>query len=239
MHLVLFDIDGTLITTQGAGMRAFYRAMDDLFGVKVESEVIHPDGKTDPLILRELLQYYNLESLWQDESREAVFASYLRYLDEEMSQAKERGWIRILPGVPDLLDMLSRQSDCCIGLVTGNLEGGARIKLKNAGLDGYFRFGAYGSDSGDRTVITQVGIRRGMQFIAPASVGKAFVIGDTPLDISHGHAAGASVIAVASARYDLNELAEHGPDMLVPDLTSGESILRFMRAAPSIAQRGS
>jgi phosphoglycolate phosphatase len=231
MHLVLFDIDGTLITTQGAGMRAFYRAMDDLFHVKVESEVIHPDGKTDPMILSELLQYFNLGKLWRDENREVVFATYLRYLDEEMSQAKERGRIRILSGVIDLLEMFSRQSDLCLGLVTGNLEDGARIKLRNAGLDGYFRFGGYGSDSGDRTIITQVGIQRGTQLIAPTSVGKAFVIGDTPLDIYHGHAAGASVIAVASARYDLNELAKHEPDMLVPDLTSGESILHFMRSA--------
>ncbi|MBN1569048.1 MAG: HAD hydrolase-like protein [Acidobacteria bacterium] len=229
MLLVLFDVDGTLILTHGAIMRALHRAMNHHFGVPADQAPIQPDGKTDPLILRELLEYFHLEDRWSEATRDLVLSSYLRYLDEEMSEVRDRGLIRILPGVRTFLDMLSAQPDFCIGLVTGNLEEGAGIKLKNAGLDRYFRFGSYGSDSEDRTALTRIGIRRGAQIIAPAPVDGAFVIGDTPLDIRHGHAAGARVVAVASARYGMEELRAHDPDLLVPDLNDAVSLIRFMR----------
>jgi phosphoglycolate phosphatase len=229
MRLVLFDVDGTLISTHGAGMRAFYRAIDKVFNVKVDGEVVRPDGKTDPLILKELLKQFDLEERWRYETRDLLFSTYLDFLDAEMRRVKEQGLIRVLPGVTDLLEKLACQVDFCIGLVTGNLEQGAHIKLKYADLDGYFQFGGYGSDSEDRTVLTRLGIQRGTQIAAPALIEGAFVIGDTPLDIYHGHAAGACAIAVASARYGMDELRGHGPDLLVPDLTAGDSIIRFMR----------
>ncbi len=230
MRLVLFDVDGTLISTGGAGMRAFYRALRLIFDVEVNGEVIRPDGKTDPLILKELLTCLGLADRWCNETEKALFSSYLSFLDEEMNRAKERGLIRILPGVLNLLEMLSSQPDFCMGLVTGNLERGARLKLDKAGLSGYFRFGGYGSDSEDRTTLIRIGIQRGLRFVAPAPVEGAFVIGDTPFDISHGRAAGASVIAVASARYGMNDLGSHYPDLLIPDLTPGERIIQFMRS---------
>ncbi len=228
MRLVLFDVDGTLISTRGAGMRAFYRALESLFGVKVNEAAIRPDGKTDPLILKELLASLNLVDRWSDTTQETLFSSYLGYLEEEMSRAKERGLIRVLPGVVDLLEALSRRTGFSLGLVTGNLEKGASIKLEKAGLDSYFRFGGYGSDSEDRTTLTRIGIRRGVRVVAPEPVEGAFIIGDTPLDIVHGHAAGASVIAVASARYSTDDLGMHNPDLLVSDLTGTESIISFM-----------
>ena len=122
MKLVLFDVDGTLISTKGAGMRAFYRALQSVFDIRVESEVIRPDGKTDPLILRELLSYFGLAEHWCKEARAKLFAEYLRCLEDEMSQAKSRGLIRILPGVLNLLQSLQSQEDLAVGLVTGNLE---------------------------------------------------------------------------------------------------------------------
>jgi phosphoglycolate phosphatase-like HAD superfamily hydrolase len=231
MRLVLFDVDGTLILTGGAGMRAYYRAMHSVFDIKVDGEFIRPDGKTDPLIAKELLAHFNLMDRWCDSSRDALFASYLGYLEEEMCRARDDGLIRVLPGVENLLQRLSGQADLGVGLVTGNLEQGARIKLEKAGLYGYFRFGGYGSDSEDRTAITRIGIQRGIQFAAPAPVEAAFVIGDTPLDIIHGRAAGAKVIAVASARYNLDDLQSYQPDMLLSDLTLSESVIAFMRSA--------
>jgi phosphoglycolate phosphatase len=229
MRLVLFDVDGTLISTRGAGMKAFYRALKHIFDVDVNEEVIRPDGKTDPLILKELLAYFNLAGKWQDKTANDLFSSYLAYLEEEMGHAREEGLIKVLPGVVELLRTLSGQQDFCVGLVTGNLEKGAYIKLENAGLNGYFRFGGYGSDFEDRTVLTQIGIRRGTQAVAPQAVENSFVIGDTPLDILHGHAAGADVIAVASAKYSMEELHAESPDLLVPDLTSAAEIIGFMR----------
>ena len=229
MRLVLFDIDGTLITTGHAGMRAYYRALKSVFEVTVEGELIRPDGKTDPLIARELLAHFGLADRWCDASREALFSSYLECLEEEMCRAKDGGLIRILPGVENLLEKLSGQNDFAVGLVTGNLEMGARIKLEKAGLYRHFRFGGYGSDSEDRTDLTRIGIRRGTRLVAPAFVEGAFIVGDTPLDVIHGHAAGAFVIAVASARYNLSDLEPYQPDLLVPDLKPAESIISFMR----------
>lgn len=233
MRLVLFDIDGTLILTGGAGMRAFYRAMRHVFGIAVESEVVRPDGKTDPLIAKELLAYFSQGDRWNDESRNALFSCYLSYLEKEMNEARDSGSIRVLPGVAKLLETLVPQPDFALGLVTGNLEEGARIKLEKAGLDSYFRFGAYGSDCENRTTLIRLGIQRGVQLIAPTLVEGAFVIGDTPLDIIHGHTAGACVIAVASAKYTVDDLRPHKPDLLVPDLTQADSIICFMRTWPA------
>jgi phosphoglycolate phosphatase len=232
MRLVLFDIDGTLITTGHAGMRAYYRALGSVFSVSVDGASIKPDGKTDPLIAKELLACAGLAHLWSEDVSVALFGSYVGYLEEEMDKAKEDGQIRILPGVIDLLEVLSRQPDFSMGLVTGNLEKGAQIKLEKAGLGHFFRFGGYGSDFEDRTGLTRVGIERGIRFVAPAPVEAAFIIGDTPFDIIHGRAAGADVIAVASARYSLRDLEPYKPELLVPDLTQTDQIIEFMRCSP-------
>jgi phosphoglycolate phosphatase len=229
MNLVLFDIDGTLISTGGAGMRAFYRALRDIFDIDADRPVLRPDGKTDPLIAKELIASLGLEDQWNDIIQERLFSFYLNHLEDEMRRAKEAGLIRVLPGVANLLETLSGQPDFCVGLVTGNLEKGARIKLDWAGLNQYFRFGGYGSDSGDRTALIRIGIQRGTQVVAPTPVEEVFVIGDTPLDIQHGRAAGAKVIAVASARYDLNDLGFHNPDLLISNLLPLNAIVQFMR----------
>lgn len=229
MHLVLFDIDGTLILTGGAGMRAFYRALHDIFHVQAGNSVFRPDGKTDPLIAKELLAGFGIEDQWCGKSQEALFSSYLNHLEDEMGRAKEEGLIRVLPGVVNLLETLSSQPDFCVGLVTGNLEKGAHIKLDWAGLSQYFRFGGYGSDSEDRTELIRLSIQKGIQAAAPIPVNDVFVIGDTPLDIDHGRAAGAKVIAVASAGYNLDELGFHDPDLLLSNLLPLDTIIQFMR----------
>jgi phosphoglycolate phosphatase-like HAD superfamily hydrolase len=229
MRLALFDIDGTLILTGGAGMRAFYRAVQQVFGIRVDREVVNPDGKTDPLIAKGLLEHFGQSERWNDESRAQLFAAYLELLEEEMWKARARGTIRILPGVMELLDQLAADRGFVIGLVTGNLEQGARIKLAAAGLAGYFAFGGYGSDSEDRTTLIRAAILRGTRMVAPAPVARAFVLGDTPLDITHGRAAGASVIAVASARYGTADLEPYHPDLLVRALAPVDTILSFMK----------
>jgi phosphoglycolate phosphatase len=229
MILVLFDIDGTLISTDGAGLRAFRRAMKDVFGIEIEPAVISPDGKTDPLILKEFLQHYQAMDLWSQTSERKLFARYLECLEVEMARARVSGRARVLPGVPELLEVLSGESDFAVGLATGNLEAGARIKLKSLGLYRYFGFGGFGSDSENRTELTLFGVRRGMSHVAPAPVRGAFVIGDTPFDVLHGHAAGEAVIAVASGRYGFDELESCNPDLVLEDLTETERIVSFMR----------
>lgn len=211
-------------------MRAFYRAVWKVFGIRVDGEVIHPDGKTDPLIAKQVLEHFGQSENWNEGSRAELFAAYVSYLEEEMQQARAHGGIRVLPGVTELLDCLAAEPDFAVGLVTGNLEQGARIKLAWAGLASYFRFGGYGSDSEDRTALIREAINRGTKLVAPATVDAAIVLGDTPLDIIHGHAAGASVVAVASARYRAADLEPHRPDLLVPALSPVEPILAFMRS---------
>ncbi len=229
MRLVLFDIDGTLILTHGAGMRAFYRGLAQVFNLAVGGEIINPDGKTDPLIARECLEHFNQQHRWNRESRDNLFASYLTCLEEEMELARLGGTIRILPGVTAILDLLTARPEFALGLVTGNLEGGAHIKLSKAGLDRYFHFGGYGSDSEDRTTLIRLAIQRGREQVAPAPVDAAFVIGDTPLDVLHGRAAGAYTIAVASARYGMADLRTCAPDLLVRSLVEVDSVLSFIR----------
>jgi phosphoglycolate phosphatase-like HAD superfamily hydrolase len=229
MKLVLFDIDGTLILTGGAGMRAFYRALHHVFDLAVDSEVIRPDGKTDPLIAKEFLGHFGREDCWNEQAREALFSCYIDCLHDEMCKAVECNAVRVLPGVKDLLQSLSASPDYAVGIVTGNVEHGARIKLASAGLWQYFGFGGYGSDSEDRTSLIRTAIERGSRLVAPATPDAAFVIGDTPLDVIHGHAAGAAVIAVASARYSIDDLRPYDPDLLVASLAPIDPILSFLR----------
>lgn len=229
MLLALFDIDGTLISTDGVGMQAFYRAIRSVLGVQAEEGAVRPDGKTDPLIFRELTAYLGLQGRISEETRDAVFSAYLSYLEEGMRVARERGKLRILPGVKELLDRLAAETGFRVGLVTGNLQKGALIKLKAAGLAHYFGFGGYGSDSEDRTMLTRIAIRRGCEILHPMKMDAAFVIGDTPLDIQHGRAAGALTIAVASSNYSMEKLADHGPDLLLPDLCQASELIEFMK----------
>ncbi len=233
MHLVLFDIDGTLIATRGAGMRAFYRAIEYVFGIKAGDDTVRPAGKTDPVIVKEVLAHFGLEDQWNNiDARESLWDIYLVFLEDEMSMARREGRLRVLPGVIDLLSALSCQSDFAVGIATGNLKKGADIKLSQAGLRGYFKFGGYGSDSEDRTELIRIAIRRGIETVAPKPVKNAIVIGDTPLDIIHGRAAGARVIAVSNTGYSMDELCAYNPDLLVSDLTQVDCIISFMRKNP-------
>jgi phosphoglycolate phosphatase len=233
MQLALFDIDGTLISANGAGMRALYQAFQLTFDLNVKDGIVQPDGKTDPLIVKELMSYLNITDRWDPNIQQRLFSYYREFLEVEIGKAKELGYLQILPGVLELLRILSEQQDFAIGLATGNLEQGARIKLEKVGLNHFFRFGGFGSDSEDRTVLTRIGIQRGIREIAPASFESVCVIGDTPFDIMHGHAADACVIAVASAKYSMDELRRYNPDLLVSDLTDATVIINFIRSAGS------
>ena len=122
MRLLLFDVDGTLILSSGAGMRAYHRAFQRVFDVDVDREVIRPDGKTDPWIAREMLAYFSLEKRWSEETRDALFSTYLEMLEVEMSLVAAGGALHVLPGVASLLDTLARLPDFALGLATGNFR---------------------------------------------------------------------------------------------------------------------
>jgi phosphoglycolate phosphatase-like HAD superfamily hydrolase len=221
--LLLFDVDGTLILSGGAGVRSVNRAFQALFGVSDAMAACKPDGKTDPAIFREVARTRLRRELSAAESAE-VARTYIEALEEEVPRSP--GY-RVMPCVPALLEALARDPHCFLGLATGNLEAGARIKLQRAGLDRFFSFGAYGSDEADRPQMLRTAIRRGRRVaqrdFQPDDI---VVIGDTPHDITAARAAGVRCVAVATGSSTSEELARHAPDRVLEDLSGFETCLR-------------
>ena len=227
MKLVLFDIDGTLLLSGGAGTRSLYRAFQIRYGIEPDWTAIRFDGKTDPLIIQEIVSMYGLD----DEPGQELYDIYLSILPDEVRRSPD---FQVLAGARELVIQLSADPDCLIGLATGNVETGARLKLERAGLSSYFPFGGYGSDSGNRTELIRTAIRRGSELAAPLAVDQVFVIGDTPRDVRHGRAAGANTIAVATGNYGLEELKGHDPDLAVAGLHPMGPILDFMSSGSPV-----
>lgn len=214
--LLLFDLDGTLLLTGGAGTRSFEGSFVRHFRVKARTEGVRMDGMTDPAIARHILKSHGLPH--DDEAVARVLEGYLAYL--ESAVAASRGY-QVLPDVIDALEDLSRRADVVLGLATGNIERGARIKLERAGLNRFFPFGGFGSDSEDRAKIVRTAIARGSGF-AGEEFGKGMivVIGDTPKDVAAGKAAGVKTVAVATGSYDLDALRACSPDAAIPTLAN-------------------
>lgn len=227
--VLLFDVDATLLLTGHAGTRAVNRAFQHLYGLAEAMEGVRPDGKTDPLIFREILEG-KLGRLSPECEIPRIAAVYLEYLRDEVERSPG---FRVLAGVRELLEALSRREGFLLGLATGNLEEGAWIKLKRAGLDRYFDFGGFGSDAEDRTEVIRTALRRAEHKLGrPVRPEFVFVIGDTPRDILHAREAGVRSVAVATGRTSLEELTSFRPDHLVPDLCDTERLVRVFRRAP-------
>jgi len=214
---VLFDIDGTLIVTGGAGGAAWQRAFEELHGVEANVADHTDAGMTDPqiaaIVFREVVGREG-----SPEERSKAIGCYLRHLPETV--AASRGY-RVMPGVEELLDRLI-DAGLLLGLVTGNIEAAAHIKLSRAGLNRFFSFGGYGSDSSDRAELTRAALGRGALVSGGALDGAACVaVGDTPRDVHAGHKAGIPVIGVATGRYSVEELREAGADRAVATLERG------------------
>lgn len=223
-RLVLFDLDATLVTTGGAGLRAFDRAMAAEFDSAMKLDLVSPAGMTDPAIFREIYRL-NRGRLPRSDEEDRLFARYLEFLEEEVENSEG---FRVLPGVEELLKGLAGREEFFLGLGTGNLEEGARIKLERPGLDRYFAFGGYGSDSADRPGLLECAVERGARLAGGReSIEKVFVIGDTPRDVAAGKAIGATTLAVASGPYDVDELAGTSADLVAADLTDRDGLMRW------------
>ena len=217
MKLLLFDIDMTLVSTGGAGIRALNRAFERVLGLKDALENVRPHGKTDPAIIREACSNQGVDG--GPRTQNQILAHYVQFLAEEVARSPN---YRILPGVLDLLDACTGIPDVVLGLATGNVEEGARIKLDRGGLNAYFRFGGFGSDSEARADVVRAAARRcqelQQEMIAPA---ETWVIGDTPMDISAGKAAGFRTIAVATGTYSVKELQSAGSECVISNFVEG------------------
>jgi phosphoglycolate phosphatase-like HAD superfamily hydrolase len=222
--LVLFDIDGTLIGGDGAGRRAFERACLEVLGVAGALTGLRLDGMTDPLILDHVYATHLGRAPHAGEP-EAVLASYVTHLAPEL----ERSRCQVHPGVCELLERLEARA-ATIGLATGNLRDGARLKLTAASrtlghapaggdLWGRFPFGGFGSDARDRAELVRVAIARGSERAGRAfAAEETFVVGDTPRDVAAAHAAGARAIGVATGAFSVDALDDCGADLAVPTL---------------------
>lgn len=217
MKLLLFDVDQTLISTGGAGIRALNRAFQKLYSVENAMEGVLPHGKTDPGIIREILHNHPIPSLSDGFPTDmtAILDSYLEFLDNEIDSTPS---YKILPGIEGILNSLARRSDIAIGLATGNIEAGARIKLERGNLNRYFPFGGFGSDSENRTELVRQGAEKAAAYLGRMpDAADVFVIGDTPRDIFAGREAGFLTVGVATGKYSQAELKEAGATVAISD----------------------
>ena len=226
MKVLLFDVDQTLINTGGAGLRALDRACEKLLGLRHAMDGITPHGKTDPAIAREILHVRLGSISVADNEISTILESYVSFLKDEVQSSPS---YRVLPGIVSLLETLQQRADVMLGLATGNIESGARIKLARGDLNRYFEFGGFGSDSEDRTELVRKAAAKASDKIGmsvPES--NIFVIGDTPLDIHAGRRAGFRTVGVATGSYSVDQLLEAGATIAVGDLAEGRN--HFLRS---------
>lgn len=222
-RLLLFDIDGTLITSGGAGESSLRLAVKELFGEAANLDGIVIAGATDALIARQLFAKYHRPAT--PENVAALLDTYLRHLPGRLPRHEGR----VLPGILELLDRLKQRDDCVLALLTGNLRRGAEIKLAHYGVWGYFEFGAFADDHHDRNELGKFAAAR-----AKAAHGeefppeRIFIIGDTPRDIECGRAIGAKTVAIATGSYTLADLEAHRPDFLFEDLGDTSAVIRAL-----------
>jgi phosphoglycolate phosphatase len=211
---ILFDIDGTLITTGGAGAVAWREAFDELYGKPLDIREVTESGMTDPEVGKTALRHILDRDPTQRELAQAM-AKYMKHLHAavEASDGYE-----VMPGVVDLLRRLVDEG-CLVGLVTGNLEAAAHIKLARGGLNRFFSFGGYGSDSNDRVEVTRKALERG-RFVSGESLdtGACVGVGDTPRDVDAAHGAGIRSVAVATGNYAPQALEDAGADFVLDTL---------------------
>jgi phosphoglycolate phosphatase len=223
MRLVLFDIDGTLLLARGAGRRALTAALRDVYGTAGDIDAYNLGGQTDPRIVFDVLEAAGLAREAVRERLDECFEAYARGLAAEIGDG---GSVVTLPGVADLVRRLHGDPAVLLGLLTGNIEAGARIKLEPTGLLPYFRLGAYGSDHLDRRQLPSLAARRAHALVGvPFSPHDVVVIGDTPRDVECARHFGAIAVAVATGQYTREALAAELPDLLFDDFRDVESVL--------------
>lgn len=210
---VLFDIDGTLLDLHGAGRRAFALSLEDAFGWKDEIAYITFAGATDLDVLDQVFKRHKRELTPTDAAR------FFDVLPKRLRETSSSGEMTVFPGAADLVARLSAESAITVGLVTGNIESCAMIKLEKAGLHGFFALGAYGHEHGDRRVIAKLALARAAAGLPDGiTFDRVFLIGDTPSDIDAAHAIGAKAIAVATGQHTDEMLRAAGADHVVRSL---------------------
>jgi phosphoglycolate phosphatase-like HAD superfamily hydrolase len=224
--LVLFDIDGTILLTAGAGRRAILATMSEEVPDVAPMARIRFDGKTDPQIVAEMLAAAGRPAPGDAGRLQAICERYLRLLEAELQ--RPAGPTRLMPGVPQLLDRLEADGRAVLGLLTGNLAAGAALKLRSGGLDpARFMVGAFGSDAAHRPDLPPIAARRAAPLFGRVPHGdEVVIIGDTPADIACGACIEARAVAVATGPYSAADLEACGPHAVFADLSDTERVAR-------------
>ena len=214
--VALFDIDGTLIVTGGTGRRSVNRAFDKMYGRADACDSFGFDGMTDRLIARMGLEAIGVEAT--AEAIDAWLGEYLLALADEVTRADSASF-RLLPGMAQAI-AAAQGAAMAVGLGTGNVREGARIKLERVGVHHHFRFGGFGSDAEARPDVIRIGAERGAAELGvPLAECRVVIIGDTPRDVHAARSIGAECIAVATGTYTAEQLREAGADFVFPDFS--------------------
>lgn len=224
-RLILLDIDGTILTSDGAAPRAFRAALETVFGTSGPKRGYSFAGKTDPQIARDLLREAGIDEDEIQRGLPRVWDLYVAGLEREIRGAE----VKVFPGVHALIERLREsRADAVLGLLTGNVRQGAELKLRAAGIDfEWFAVGAFGSDHADRRELPAVAVQRAEERLGRRFTGKEVVIiGDTPADIACGEHLGVRTLAVATGSYTADELQACGPDHLFSTLADTETVWR-------------
>jgi phosphoglycolate phosphatase len=226
-QLVLFDIDGTLVLTGGAGKRGMTRAFEALFGVADAFAAVPLAGRTDTSILSDALDQHDIQVTPEDIA--AFRARYLECLREEVGRATAGKLV--LPGILPLLDALDASSNAFLGLLTGNYAEAAEVKLAHFDLWRYFRCGAYGDDAHDRNHLVPIALNRARAqgFPHPVDADRVVVVGDTPRDVACAHAHGARIVAVATGEYSAGQLRAAGADIVFNDFADTPAVVAALK----------
>lgn len=231
MHkLVLFDIDGTILLTAGAGRRAIVAAIGEFVGSTKALHHVRFDGKTDPQIVTELLAAAGHPGPHEPDRVEALCSRYVDLLQHELQQPTSK--TTVMPGVLPLLERLEKEESVILGLLTGNVARGAELKLRSAGLaPERFRVGAYGSDSAYRPELPPIAARRAEPYFGRVPSGAdVVIIGDTPADIACGSCIDARAVGVATGAYSVSDLMLCGPHAAFEDLSDTDRVLEAIFA---------
>lgn len=217
--LVLFDIDGTILLSAGAGRRSILAAIAGTVADPDKLPTIRFDGKTDPQIVTELLAAAGHPDPDEPDRIGLVLERYVKHLEQDLAANGHQS--RVMPGIPPLLDALEREPGVLLGLLTGNVAPGARLKLRAAGLDpDRFRVGAYGSDHSERPCLPPIAVERAEPLAGRRLAGAEIVIiGDTPADVMCAASVGARTIAVATGGFTVADLEATGADVVFVDLS--------------------
>jgi phosphoglycolate phosphatase len=227
VRLFLFDIDGTLVSVRGAGRAALTRALEETYGMTGAIDRFDFRGRTDLAIVHELMTDAGLDA---DRIRAGVDDCFRVYVRELTRLVGDGSRVQLMPGVAEVVRRLGARPDAVVGLLTGNIEAGARIKLAPTGLWPLFRVAAYGNDDADRRQLPAIARERARALGHDFSFDRITIIGDTPHDVECARCCGATAVAVATGQYRADQLSPCEPHLLFDDLADVDRVVTLLTA---------